>query len=324
MNKMKKIHKVAYLTAVAFISITIFILLVSSDHLMGVDGSVITNTIIDETSANDITSDNDLETSWTSPHNTTTFFDPTTSPTEPLKNTTGKATAKTQAKTTAKTQTKTPAKTNTKKYALYVNKKQNVVTVYEKDSKGEYTVPVKVMICSTGRNNRTPTGTYKLVEKYTWRPLVGNVYGQYAFRFYNNYLFHSVPYLKQNKGTLKVDEYNKLGNQASDGCVRLRVIDSKWIFDNCAVGTKVVVYQSDDPGPLGKPGFTPISDTYKWDPTDPDVNNPWNKVSSTETINSPTLSATPTQASSPAVIYTPTNKPTIEPTDESTNETTSE
>jgi len=37
------------------------------------------------------------------------------------------------------------------KYFIRVNYGQNVVTVYTKDSNGEYTIPVKAMVCSTGR-----------------------------------------------------------------------------------------------------------------------------------------------------------------------------
>lgn len=181
--------------------------------------------------------------------------------------TAGSATAK-------PTQTATPSR-YTQPYVLYVNREQNVVTVYTADEKGNAVTPIKVMLCSTGRNNGTPTGSFAITEKYTWRPLFGNVYGQYASRFNGSILFHSVPYLKTDKGTLKPGEYNKLGTQASDGCVRLAVQDCKWIYDNCGKGTRVVVYDSANPGPLGKPTGLIIPYDAGWDPTDPDKNNPW-------------------------------------------------
>lgn len=181
---------------------------------------------------------------------------------------------------TANNKTEKPTETTkpneyTQPYVLYVNRMQNVVTVYTADNKGNAVTPVKAMLCSTGRNNGTPTGSFAISEKYTWRPLYGNVYGQYASRFNGSILFHSVPYLKTNKGTLKPGEFNKLGTQASDGCVRLNVQDCKWIYDNCGKGTKVVVYDSADPGPLGKPTGLVIPDDAGWDPTDPDARNPW-------------------------------------------------
>lgn len=56
-------------------------------------------------------------------------------------------------------------------YYIKVNYEANTVTIYKKDSKGKYTVPVKAMICSTGTS--TPTeGVYPITDKYTWRALV--------------------------------------------------------------------------------------------------------------------------------------------------------
>ncbi|MDE5830861.1 MAG: L,D-transpeptidase [Clostridia bacterium] len=106
----------------------------------------------------------------------------------------------------------------------------------------------------------------------------GDVYGQYASRITGSILFHSVPYVYQDKSTLEWWEYDKLGQTASLGCVRLTVEDAKWIYSNCIAGTKVEFYASSNPGPLGKPTAKKISedeDVRNWDPTDPDSNNPW-------------------------------------------------
>ena len=134
------------------------------------------------------------------------------------------------------------------------------------------------MVCSVGLDGATPTGTYTTSDKYTWRLLSGNVYGQYATRITGHILFHSVPYFTQSKSDLEYDEYNKLGQPASLGCIRLSVADAKWIYDNCPKGTTVTIYDSDQKEPLEKP--TPIhidtNDSRRvWDPTDPDSNNPW-------------------------------------------------
>ena len=139
-------------------------------------------------------------------------------------------------------------------YYLKVNRKENCITVYTLDENGEYTVPYKAMICSTGLYNGTPRGV----------------------------LFHSVPYYKKSKNALCTDKYNKLGQQASMGCVRLTVEDAKWIADNCPAGTIVEIYDDDDPGPLGKPEAAHIdtdSPNKGWDPTDPDEDNPWHQLS---------------------------------------------
>ena len=170
-------------------------------------------------------------------------------------------------------------------YYIKINRKQNCITIYTSDENGEYTVPYKAMICSTGLYNATPRGTFHLSTKYLWRELYGKVYGQYATRITGGVLFHSVPYYKKSKSALCTEKYNKLGQQASMGCVRLTVEDAKWIADNCPSGTTVEIYDNDDPGPLGKPEAAHIdtdSPNKGWDPTDPDVENPWHQLSDDE------------------------------------------
>ena len=170
-------------------------------------------------------------------------------------------------------------------YYIKINRRQNCITVYTLDENGEYTVPYKAMICSTGLYNATPRGTFHLSTKYLWRELYGKVYGQYATRITGGVLFHSVPYYKKSKSALCTEKYNKLGQQASMGCVRLTVEDAKWIADNCPSGTTVEIYDNDDPGPLGKPEAAHIdtdSPNKGWDPTDPDVENPWHQLSDDE------------------------------------------
>ena len=170
-------------------------------------------------------------------------------------------------------------KNNAMPYYIKVNYGAQVVTIYKKDANGDYTVPVKAMICSTG--TATPkSGVYSIPGRWTWGALFGNVYGQYCVKITGNILFHSVPYLRWgDNASLEYWEYDNLGTAASAGCVRLKVEDVKWIFDNCANGTKVEFYSSSDPGPLGKPSAKKIKDypdyLRNWDPTDPNPNNPW-------------------------------------------------
>ena len=169
---------------------------------------------------------------------------------------------------------------NGTRYKLEINCQANVINVYEKDSNGKYTKCIKAMACSTGY--ATPqSGTYYL-KKYggwEWKGLQGDVYGQYATQIIGNILFHSVPYTeKYNNASLEYWEYDKLGTSASLGCIRLTVKNAKWIYDNCAAGTKVYFYKDSNPGPLGKPSERKISgdsEVNSWDPTDPASDNPW-------------------------------------------------
>ncbi|SFR68909.1 L,D-transpeptidase family protein [Anaeromicropila populeti] len=153
-------------------------------------------------------------------------------------------------------------------YLIKVNRKMSTLTVYEKDEKGKYTVPVKAMLCSPGWD--TPLGTYQTKAKYRWKLLMEDVWGQYSTRIVDGILFHSVWYYERDPATLSNKQFNKLGTVCSHGCVRLSVEDAKWIYDNCSLGTTVTIYDSSDPGPLGKPQGIKLSINYGmgYDPTD--------------------------------------------------------
>lgn len=171
--------------------------------------------------------------------------------------------------------------TSSAQYYIKVNYGAQVVTIYTKDSKGKYTVPVKAMVCSTGTH--TPKGgVYKAPAKIRWCHMLGDVYAQYCTQIVGDILFHSVPYLTNgDHSSLEYWAYDKLGTKASLGCIRLTCKDAKWIYDNCKIGTQVEFYSSSNPGPLGKPSARKISNAPSylrgWDPTDPVSNNPWKK-----------------------------------------------
>lgn len=165
-------------------------------------------------------------------------------------------------------------------YYIKINKGTNVVTVYKSDG-----TPYKAFVCSTGK--ATPTGTFYTSQKLRWHVLMGPSYGQYCTRITGSILFHSVWYYRNgDKASQSTAEYNKLGTTASHGCVRLTVADSKWIYDNCPIRTKVIIFNgksSDDP--LGKPVPVKVSTASRtgWDPTDPDSANPYLKMAPTIT-----------------------------------------
>ena len=109
---------------------------------------------------------------------------------------------------------------------------------------GSYSSLARTMICSTGlKDTPTPLGTFKnggpaarwyYFQKY-------DCWAQYAWRIDGPYLFHSVLYSEKDTSTLRQSSVNNLGSRASHGCVRLKVEDAKWIYNNCPAGTTVVV-----------------------------------------------------------------------------------
>ena len=154
-------------------------------------------------------------------------------------------------------------------YELYVNKTKNMVTVYT--TEGNVYIPVKRFICSQGGSN-TPEGIFYTPAKYRWQELMGPCWGQWCTRINGGVLFHSVFYKQyQNNQTLSVNAYNKLGTTCSHGCVRLTAGDAKWIYDNCALSTKVVIYSKGGYEPFSKPTAYKLPSWHTWDPTDPNM-----------------------------------------------------
>lgn len=194
-------------------------------------------------------------------------------------------------------------------YYIKVNYGAQVVNIYTQDENGDYTVPYKVMVCSTGVY--TPkSGVYSIPARWEWLGLQGNVYGHYSTQIKGNILFHSVPYLtKWDNASLEYWEYDKLGTYASAGCIRLTVEDAKWIYYNCARGTKVEFYSDSNPGPLGKPSAKKISSypdyLRNWDPTDPAPENPWHSYSESNNNNNSNTNTEPEPTPKPEPTPTP-------------------
>lgn len=237
-------------------------------------------------------------------------FAPTRTPAPTPTKTRPPASIITPTPTPTVTPTRAPAQGSP--YQIMVNRAADgqIVRVYKKDAKGEYTVVYKEFICSTGRRlGDTPSGTFSIYEKHRWRPLNGGVYGQYASRFNGGILFHSVYYIKRSADTLSATAFNKLGQPDSDGCVRLMVKDVKWIYENCPIGTKVIVYDGPDESALrAKLKPAPLqagADGKTWDPTDPAMPSVTStpRPTPSPTVPAVTPAATPTK---PAVTPSPT------------------
>ena len=183
-----------------------------------------------------------------------------------------------------------PKKEGEKLLVLYLPN-QSVVSFHGEN--GEW-VEDRIMICSSGAGkNATPTGHYKITDRYEYK-LLGSkeeetlCYGFRACRFNNGRLFHSVPISydaghdrKKAHALTKMRNYEKLGRTASHGCVRLTVIDAKYIYDLSATDTvNVWVTKNQGPTPTKPPEISwssPYTNRkgYGWDPTDPYPGNPY-------------------------------------------------
>ena len=157
-------------------------------------------------------------------------------------------------------------------YLIKINKEMNCMTIYAQDGGNGYIIPVKSFLTSVGDD--TPVGTFKTPEKYRWRLMIHDVYTQNATRLGAGLpiLIHSIIYDAANPMTVWASTYNNMGIARSAGCIRLVSGDSKWVYDHCALGTTVQVYNSSVAGPFERPTIAaeiPFEQT--WDPSDPNV-----------------------------------------------------
>lgn len=122
-------------------------------------------------------------------------------------------------------------------YLLYVNIAEQKTYVF-KGKKNDWNLE-KTLLCSTGiKDNQTPKGVFTVKQKGDW--FFSNEYnegGKYWIQFLDNYLFHSLPFDKTK--TKVVD--TTIGQPASHGCIRLKVSDSKWLYDNIPITSKVII-----------------------------------------------------------------------------------
>ena len=155
-------------------------------------------------------------------------------------------------------------------YAAKVNRQTGTVTIFAADGSNGYIIPVKRFACSTGAaSTPTPTGSFSTADRQRWHQNTSGQYGQYATRITGNIWFLSVEGNGMSSFNVQPEKYNQLGSPNSTGNVCLSVADAKWIYENCPSGMQVTVYDSSDPGPLGRGTVVTIDDANQnWDPTD--------------------------------------------------------
>lgn len=125
---------------------------------------------------------------------------------------------------------------NSDNFRIDVDLTNQKVYVFYKDNL------LKEWICSGGTDDKpTPVGEFKTTQK--GEDFWSNKYNMGAYhwiRFYNDYLFHSVPFDKDNN--IIQEEYEKLGSPASHGCIRLEVENARWLYEMLPLGVKVIIY----------------------------------------------------------------------------------
>lgn len=121
-------------------------------------------------------------------------------------------------------------------YMIWVSLKTQTVNVFE-GAQGSWKL-IRSMPCASGKNS-TPTarGEFAIKNKL-WEWDFGTYKVRYVTVFYGGYAFHSRIYDRSYSTMLD----DALGYPASDGCLRMRDEDCRYIMEQMPYGTRVVVY----------------------------------------------------------------------------------
>jgi hypothetical protein len=135
-------------------------------------------------------------------------------------------------------------------YKLVINVYHQFGTVYKKDSSGDYTVPVRYLIVSSGAHKTpTPQGTFEMGDSSVrfGKFVSYGVFGQYWRQITRSIYCHSLIYESRSARSY-TSSYNELGKRVSHGCVRMLVPDARWIYYNLGPGTvcEIIRGEKDD------------------------------------------------------------------------------
>ena len=150
-----------------------------------------------------------------------------------------------------------------KSYKISIDLTNQICTVYGVYSDGSVKGIMSEFVSTARKGKTTPVGNWKIQgasggrkAKYrTCKLSSGKTYAEYACRFTGAKMMHGVPYKTRNtKGYVYKGEFNKLGSVASAGCVRMPIKMARFIYNNCPIGTPVVVFKGKAGNyPMGKP-----------------------------------------------------------------------
>lgn len=157
-------------------------------------------------------------------------------------------------------------------YYITINLNSQIARVYKKDAQGNPTGnPIRTFLVSTGMKymeyTKTPVCKFMVInDKHRWMNVtsdgapcwlqyvtflmkINSISGSTAKGYHTGFMMHSETYDRQNENTLQAKEWNMLGYPRSHGCIRMRIVDCKWIYDNCKSGTIVEMVNGDpEPG----------------------------------------------------------------------------
>lgn len=122
-------------------------------------------------------------------------------------------------------------------YLVYLSLDKQMTYVYE-NSNSNWNL-IKEFPSSTGIDGEeTPKGIFAVTSRGEWFYSEEFQQGaKYWVQFMGDYLFHSLPF---DESQSNIVDYT-IGEPSSHGCIRLEVEDAKWLYDNIANDTKIII-----------------------------------------------------------------------------------
>lgn len=166
----------------------------------------------------------------------------------------------------------------TDKYDIEVNKRLSAVIIYQYSKDKKTKEQIKVFRCCVGED--LTKGEFRIGKKYSWLDIYQG-WHKYNTSIGKGAWIHSSIYKDKYDYRLLKSSYNSLGKSSANGkSILLSAGDAAWIYNNCKEGTKVTIKKGKKSDVLIKSPEPAVS-LYSycgWDPTDPDKNNPYQKI----------------------------------------------
>lgn len=166
----------------------------------------------------------------------------------------------------------------TDKYDIEVNKRLRAVIIYQYSKDKKTKEQIKVFRCCVGED--LTKGEFRIGKKYSWLDIYQG-WHKYNTSIGKGVWIHSSIYKDKYDYRLSKPSYNSLGKTLAVGkSILLSAGDAAWIYNNCKEGTKVTIKKGKKSDVLIKSPEPAVS-LYSycgWDPTDPDKNNPYQKI----------------------------------------------
>ena len=154
-------------------------------------------------------------------------------------------------------------------YLIYVSKDSFTIAILGRDEEGEFTRLLQTFNTAIGRTSaQTRAGTYTITSKTRWIEWNATQYTPYGTQHSGGLWFHGPIYGAKDPYKLKAVSFNEIGTAATSGCMRTTTSAAAWIYNNCAVGTTVII--ANDSKYTSSP-WAKIDAEQLFDPTDPDA-----------------------------------------------------